>query len=533
MKAAQQVEMGQKKLIRSIAGVFLVAALTQTSVLAHQPSIELKLIGRFATGIFDGRAAEIVAHDPTTQRLFVANEQESQVDVLDIHDPTNPVALRPIDVSPYGPDPNSVAVHRGVVAVAVEGPARTDPGVVVFFDPNGQFLSSVTVGALPDMLTFTPNGKKVLVANEGEPNDEYTVDPEGSISIIDVSDGAQNVTQADVRTADFTGFNSATLDPSIRIFGPGATVAQDLEPEYLTVSHNSQKAWVSLEENNALAVVDIKSAKVEKLVGLGFKNHNLPGNGLDASDRDNAINIRPWPVSGMYQPDAIASYRFRGETYLVTANEGDNRDYPGFGERVRVKDVKLDPAVFQNAADLQQDANLGRFRITQVNGDTDNDGDFDQLFSFGARSFSIWTAAGQLVFDSGDDFEQITAARLPADFNSDSDNNGSFDTRSDDRGPEPQGVVIGKAFGSTYAFIGLEFIGGIMVYNISNPLTPSFVQYINTRDFSGDPQAGTAGDLAPEGVIFIKAKDSPNGKPLLVVANVVSGTTTIFEIRSR
>jgi hypothetical protein len=529
MKAARQVGIRQRKLVRSIAGVLTISALTATSALA-KPSIELKLIGRFATGIFDGRAAEIVAHDPASQRLFVANEQESQLDVLDIRAPTNPVALSPIDVTPYGPDPNSVAVHRGVVAAAVEGPTRTDPGVVVFFDTNGQFLSAVTVGALPDMLTFTPNGKKVLVANEGEPNDEYTVDPEGSVSIIDVSAGARNVTQADVRTADFTAFNRAPLDPSIRIFGPGATVAQDLEPEYLTVSHNSKKAWVSLEEGNALAVIDIQHARVEKLVGLGFKNHSLPRHGLDASDKDGQINITTWPVSGMYQPDAIASYRFRGETYLVTANEGDERNYPGFDERKTVGEVTLDPTVFPDAATLQQEANLGRLRITTVNGDADNDGDFDQLFSFGARSFSIWTAAGQLVFDSGDDFEQITAARLPADFNSDSNNNGSFDTRSDNRGPEPEGVVIGKAFGSTYAFIGLEFIGGIMVYNISNPFTPSFVQYINTRDFSGDPQAGTAGDLGPEGLIFITAEDSPNGKPLLVAAHEVSGTTTIFEI---
>jgi hypothetical protein len=290
---------------------------------------------------------------------------------------------------------------------------------------------------------------------------------------------------------------------------------------------------VTLEENNALAVIDLKDARVEALHGLGFKDHSVAGNGLDASDTDDGINIRPWPVSGMYQPDALDTYRFRGETYLVMANEGDEREYngvPGFDERARVRDVTLDPVAFPDAATLQQDANLGRLRITTTQGDPDHDGDFDQLFAFGARSFSIRTATGQLVFDSGDNFEQITADLLPAFFNSDSNTNNSFDSRSDDKGPEPEGVVIGKAFGRTYAFIGLEYIGGIMVYDISNPFAPAFVQYINTRDFSGDPEAGTAGDLAPEGLIFIKAKDSPTGQPLLVAAYEVSGSTTLYAI---
>jgi 2',3'-cyclic-nucleotide 2'-phosphodiesterase/3'-nucleotidase/5'-nucleotidase len=532
MNIAQSCRIVQRLCVRGIAGALFVVACTHSAATAGS-SIALTPLGTFKTGIFDDNAAEIVAHDPTTQRLFVANEHNSQLDVIDIRDPAHPVARPPIDVSPYGPDPNSVAVHHGVVAAAIEGAVKTDPGVVAFFDADGHFLSRVTVGAQPDMLTFTPNGRQVLVANEAEPNEDYTIDPEGSVSIIDVSGGAQRVTQADVRTAHFREFNDATLDPSIRIFGPGAAVAQDLEPEYIAVSHNSRTAWVTLEENNALAVVDLKDARVEALHGLGFKDHSVAGNGLDASDRDGGINIQPWPVLGMYQPDALDTYRFRGETYLVMVNEGDEREYngvPGFDERARVRDVTLDPAAFPEAATLQQDANLGRLRITTTNGDPDHDGDFDQLFAFGARSFSIRTATGQLVFDSGDEFEQITADLLPAFFNSDSNTNDSFDSRSDDKGPEPEGVVIGKAFGRTYAFIGLEYIGGIMVYDISNPFAPSFVQYINTRDFGGDPEAGTAGDLAPEGLIFIKAEDSPTGQPLLVAAYEVSGSTTLYAI---
>ena len=496
---------------------------------APTKDIELKPIGTYAAGIFDESAAEIAAHDPKTQRLFVVNGGTSSIDVLDISNPTAPQFLFAIDVTPYGAQANSVDVDKGVVAVAVEADIKTDPGRAVFFDADGNFLSAVTVGALPDMITFTPNGKTVLVANEGEPDDSYTIDPEGSVSIINLKHGAARVTQDDVVNAGFAPFNGASLDPSIRIFGPGASVAQDLEPEYITVSHESKTAWVTLQENNAIGVLDIKRGVFTELVGLGFKNHLFPSNALDASDRDGAINIANWPVFGMYQPDAIASFRYRGNTYLITANEGDARDYDGFSEEARVESLALDPVAFPNAAFLKDNARLGRLNVTTANGDRDGDGDFDRLFAFGARSFSIRSETGALVFDSGSQFERITAQAFPNFFNSDNNAN-TFDTRSDNKGPEPEGVTVGELFGRTYAFIGLERIGGVMVYDVTDPSSPRFVQYINNRNFSGDVKAGTAGDLGPEGLLFIPGSDSPTHEPLLVVANEVSGTTTLYEI---
>lgn len=253
-------------------------------------------------------------------------------------------------------------------------------------------------------------------------------------------------------------------------------------------------------------------------------------NGLDASDSDGAINITNWPVLGMYQPDALASYEVKGETFIITANEGDGRDYDGFSEEAEVKDLVLDPTAFPNAAELQADETLGSLTVTTANGDTDGDGDFDKLYAFGGRSFSIWDTQGNLVYDSGDDFEQITAALLPENFNSDNTENNSFDSRSDNKGPEPEGVAIGAIDDHIYAFIGLERIGGVMVYDVTNPESPTFIEYVNNRNFEGDALAGTAGDLGPEGLTFIAAEDSPNGKPLLAVANEVSGTTTLFEI---
>ena len=495
-------------------------------------TISLSPIGTHASGVFDGSGAEISSYDPKTKRVFVTNAADKAVDVLDIHDPSHPAKLFSINFTDPEGSPTSVAVKHGLVAVAVPSDTKEAAGNVRFYDTQGVHKLTCTVGVLPDMITFTPDGRYVLTANEGEPKSDYSVDPDGSVSIIDVKSAKHGHT-CSVRTATFTAFNpfKAQLQAKgVRIFGPNASVAQDLEPEYIAVSADSHTAWVSLQENNALAVVDIRRAKVLNILPLGLKDHAKPGNALDVSDKDDAINIANWPVFGMYQPDGIAAYRFGHKTFIVSANEGDSRDYDGYSEEARVGDVVLDATAFPNASDLQKKGNLGRLHMTTATGDLDNDGDFDQIHAFGARSFSIWSADGHLVYDSGDDIEKITAERLPNGFNSNNDKNGSFDTRSDDKGPEPEGVTLGEINGQTFAFIGLERIGGVMIYDVTNPYKVSFVDYVNNRDFSGNAEMGTAKDLGPEGLTFVSAEDSPNHKPLLIVTNEVSGTTTILEI---
>ena len=483
-------------------------------------------------------ASEIPAFDPGSGRVYVVAASTVNVYQMSAAGTLAPLAdLAPGFTPPAGTTaaPNSVAIRNGIVAVAYEikGSATNahQPGKVSFFDAaTGAFLNAVEVGHLPDMLTFTPDGKKVLVANEGEPNSygqANSFDPEGSVSIIDLSAG---VASATVQTAGFAGFNSqvaALKAAGVRIFGPGASVAQDLEPEYITVTPDGRTAVVTLQENNAVAIVDIASATVTEIRPLGLKDHSIAGNGLDASDRDGpgngpAINIASWPVRGMYQPDAIASYTVNGQTYFITANEGDSRDYSGFSEEIRVgaAGYGLDPTAFPNAADLKLNANLGRLTVTSATGDLDGDGDFDQIHVFGARSFTIWNDAGAIVFDSGDALETITASRTPTLFNSDGTAAG-FDTRSDNKGPEPEAVVLGQIGGRTYAFIGLERTGDVIVYDVSRPDRPQFIQYINT------PQ-----DRGVEGMAFVAAKDSPTGKPLLITAAEVSKTVTVFEINA-
>lgn len=525
------------------AALFLHATPTAS---AASGGITLTPIGTYASGIWNAGGAEIVAHDPDKQRLFVVNALAASIDVLDIKNPAVPTIVTSLVFTAFGGVANSVAVHDSIIAVAVEAVPKTSPGHVVLLDSKFKTLAVLQVGAQPDMLTFSKNGRWLLTANEGEPSSyglTNSVDPEGTVSIIDLSGDAEDVEQSDVRTVNFHKFNSpAVIDPAIRLFGPGATVSQDLEPEYIAISADSKTAWVTLQENNALAIIDIRSAKVTKLVSLGFKDHLLAENGLDPSDRDNAagtgpaINIGNWPVFGMYQPDGIASFRAGGKDYLVLANEGDAREYPNVtptsNEVVRVATLNLDTNAFPNASLIKSNSALGRLQVTSTLGDFDRDGDYDALFAFGARSFSIRDAKGKLVWDSGDDLERITSLANTNGFNVSNTGN-ARDSRSPAKGPEPEGVATGQAYGRTYAFIGLERVGGVAAYDVSNPKQPKFEFYVNRRDFSVNANATNflnAGDFGPEGIIFIEAKDSPNKKPLVVLANEISGTTTLFQV---
>ncbi|MGB5776851.1 MAG: choice-of-anchor I family protein [Sedimenticolaceae bacterium] len=550
----------------TLAIAVMAAALSAEA--AKEKNITLDLLGTYETGIFDDGAAEIVSYDPMTQRVFVINAADSIVELLDISDPSNPVKVNWIDVAPDIADAfpgsasggiNSVAVKNGIVAVAVENDNKQDNGWAAFYDVYGSFLGAVEAGALPDMVTFTPNGQYALVANEGEPSDDYAVDPEGSVTVIDLRKGFSNLPGM-TSTADFRGFNGATLPEGMRAPRPfGATFAQDLEPEYIATSHDSRTAWVVLQENNAVAEIDIRSATVTKLVGLGSKDHSQEENALDASNRDDKINIQPWPVNGLFMPDSIVAYRTRGKTYLVTANEGDGREYiyetesaaecktpdgsPVYefddGECIvyldeeRIKDLSLDPTAFPDAAYLQEDKNLGRLKAVATEGDTDGDGDYDQLYSFGARSITVWDAETFVGYDTGSTIEDVTATLFPDDFNSTNDENGSFDSRSDDKGPEPETAIVGKAFGRQYAFVGLERVGGVMIFDVTEPEKAiRYVDYVNNRDFAvEDVESSEVGDLGPEGLFYIKADDSPIDEPLLVVGNEVSGTTSIYQVK--
>ena len=502
----------------------------------------------YDSAVFDEGATEVLAYNPTTAQLFSVGMLAAAVDVFDVATDGSLTAGIPIDLTTdvaTATGANSVACHDGILAVAAEvvSGGVQQAGFIAFYDVSTttpSFLSAVPVGVMPEMVVFTSDGTKLLSANEGEAPKDYSSDPEGSISVIARPTGGwSTATAADVTTLGFSDFNvggsrDSEFPPDIRHVAPDtSTRAQALEPEYVAIAPDDSVAWVVLQEANAVATIDLGTDSITEITSLGTIDAIQAGHAFDASDRDDQVNIVNWPVYLMFQPDGVVSFEADGSTYYATANEGDARDDDwSWWEDDRVSGVDLDPDAFPGADVWQDSAALGRLKVSTIIGDVDDDGDLDELYGFGSRSFTIWDSTGALVWDSGNDFETITAAIYGYDFNNDNAENDP-DTRSDAKGPEPEGIAVGTVGASTYVFVGLERMGGIITYDVTDPTEPVFVSYVNDRDLNVDPTDPTqdAGDLGPEGLLFISAADSPvAGVPLLLVAHEVSGTIAVYSI---
>lgn len=524
-------------------------------------------------------AAEIVQYQQSTGYVFAVNSSgdKATVDVLDLKNAdasslsaddegvitnTNMTTVMQIDLSANtAGDANSIAISNelNMLAVAMAADSKGAKGHIAFYDISGatpSFVKNVEVGYLPDMVTFTPDSKQVVVANEGEPSGDYLTDPVGSISIIDITNGEVAATANDLGFASYND-KQATLEAQGAMFpNPkgrtikgqviATTVAMDLEPEYVAVSKDSKTAYVSLQENNAMAIVDLTKKELVKVQGLGVKSWAELT--IDASDKDSGINFQRYEnLYGMYQPDTIASYDWKGANFIVSANEGDGREYffdaddeasclaaggldfddkdgcLSYTDEVRAEDLTLDADAFNHVNN--DDDDIGRLKVSNAKGDNDSDGDFDKLYTYGARSFSIWDGNGNLVFDSGDDVGRITAAIHGEAFNNDEDEN-KGDTRSDAKGAEPEALALGMVGDRHYAFVGLERMAGIMVYDITNPFNVQFKDYFINRGTSEG--SDITGDLAPEGMTFTPATDDTPAR--LVVGNEISGSVSVWEI---
>ena len=490
----------------------VVALLATAAPAAAAPSlspIELDPIGRTAALGLGG--AEIAAFHAGSARTFATNAAANRLDIYDFADPSSPSLLESVDLAPFGGGPNSVAVTKGgVVAVAVEAAVKTDPGSIEFFTVDGDHLCGVTVGALPDMVTLTDSDRMLLVANEGEPSTSGLVDPEGSVSIVDLRQGACDAT---VRTA---GFDGVPLLNGPRIVTFGNTPAKDFEPEYIATHGN--RAWVTIQEANAVGVLDLVNAEFEYVRGLGYKDHGLAANALDPNDQ-NGVLLGTFPgLLGMYQPDAIAAYHTAAGLHLLTANEGDARENGVTVEEVRASTLasRLDPDAFPSGLGA-----LGRLNVTNTQGDTDGDGDFDKLYSFGGRSMSILDSFGRLTFDTGSALERYVRDNDALTFNADHALAAVVDNRSDNKGPEPEAVAVGDVDGRTYGFLGAERQSGIFAFDLdAAPGEARLAGYVNTRPL----------DRGPEGSLFVDKNDSPTGKPLLLMTNEVTGTIAVYEL---
>ncbi|OEF93739.1 choice-of-anchor I family protein [Vibrio splendidus] len=540
----------------------------------------ISLVSRsIADAPFDTSAAEIVSYDSCTDKLYVVNAQAQKVDVLSMNADSAPTSAGSIDLqsaaAASGIDigaANSVSTHQGLVAVAIENADKQQNGIIALYRSDTlELITTYAAGALPDMVSFSKDGRYIASANEGEPNADYSIDPEGSVTLVDLTNGPL---QATVTQIDFKAFNQgqprhAELTDKVRISAPNATIAQDLEPEYLTFADNG-KLYVALQENNALAAIDVASAHVDAIFGLGGKPWDNAK--LDASNKDKNIgNLQNYAMlEGLYMPDSITSYSVEGNTYIVTANEGDGREYgikttqkmcdeKGFEwdgddyqgtenyatekdfciayvDEVRGKKLDVD-ANHPLAGALIDNKQLARLKVIKPQGTLAAD---QKVQAFGSRSFSIWDESGELVFDSGDDFARIVLDQDPANFNSTNDNNQSGDDRSDDKGVEPEAIEVAEINGKHYAFIGLERQGGIMVYDVTQPESASFISYLNNRGFTqpvctkvdedgdcdNDTYNSKAGDLGPESIKYFTRSDNH----FIAVGNEVSGSTSVYRV---
>ena len=543
-------------------------------------ALNISLVGRAVLNAQSPEgAAEIVAYQASKKWIYAINSSgdEAVVNIIPadtfdtaalvqdnegIVNATNLTSTITLTLNDNTPgDANSIAIDENnqMLAVAMAAKNVGEAGQIAFYDISGDtpaFIKNVPAGFLPDMVTFNHDGTKVVVANEGEPNGDYSIDPEGSVSIINIVEGVVADTATNI---DFTTYNSqqAELESDGFVFANptgrtingnviNTTVAMDLEPEYVSISKDNNYAYVSIQENNGLAIINLEDNSVE-LKALGFKDWSDLQ--IDASDKDGGVNFKSYPgLYGMYQPDTISSFSWKGANFIVSANEGDAREYffdvtdeadctakggldydeddgcPAYIDESRVEDLTL-AANFDYLNN--DDDDIGRLKVSTVKGDTNDDGQYESLYAYGARSFTIWDSNGLVVFDSGDDIGRITASVHGEAFNNNEDEN-EGDTRSDDKGAEPEALTIGTIDERTFAFIGLERMGGIMVYDITNPYDVQFEDYFYNRGVIEG--ADITGDLAPEGMVFVPAEQSATGEPLLIIGNEISGSIAVWQI---
>ncbi|MBP3306417.1 MAG: copper amine oxidase N-terminal domain-containing protein [Anaerotignum sp.] len=516
------------------------AAEVKVEGLENGKAINLEKIGGYDSGFSnkDGGVAEIISHDKMKNQAWVVNGATGKLDILSLDQVTGGISEKmsaksldiPAIIAKAAPDfqygdMTSVAVHgeKGIVAVALQDVDYNKHGYAAILTTDEELLTMMEAGCQPDNIVFTPDGRKILVANEGEPREgigEGIVDPAGSVTVITLD--AADVQKSTAVTVDFEVFDSQreTLIADGIIMVKDNLPSVDFEPEYITAT--DQKAYIALQENNAIAVLDLDTKEYSGVYSLGYKDLSGEKDALDLVE-DGVYEAKTYDAVSAYMPDGIAVYETDGKTYILTANEGDAREWGDYCNEIKATVTATDGTEAEN--------------VRVINAEVTDGLPEGKTVLYGARSFSIYRVDNDgltQVFDSGNDFEVKTAGYFPSYFNISNDDN-AFDSRSPKKGPEPESVVIGKVEGRTYAFVALERIGGIMVYDITHPEKADFCNYINTRDFSEDPEAveKLTGDIAPEGLAFIPAEDSHSATPVLLAAYEVSGTVGAYAVAEK
>ncbi|XP_052712342.1 uncharacterized protein LOC128186563 isoform X2 [Crassostrea angulata] len=507
-------------------------------------------------------AAEQLAYDPAQKILYVTGEE--RLNVVDLSNPSDPIMLYRKQFVKM--DPTDVEYCGNHVFVSVANDEKPEDGKVLVFRKYNRrhntmpIVLEVVVGPSPNMLLPTINCQKVLVALEGEAfaRGGNLIDPEGAIGLLKFPSSYISDTTYSYKVLDFRSFNDKY--PILARSGVryvykenGNTLAQDLEPEHITFSADEKKAYISLQENNAIAEVDMVLETITDLRGLGFKDWTKYK--LDPSDEDGGINIYPYPIYGMYQPDAIRTVTIGGREYIVTADEGDSKDYSGlklttsgFDETKRVRDITLanNSEVLQWARkrkipSIQHDALLGKLSVSTQEGRL-RDGTYDKLYSYGGRGFSVLRSdTMERIYDSGSIVEESHAMQFPKLFNSYAKSSVNItdtqDSRSDSKGPECESLAVAYSGTRVIVFVGCERPGTISIYSFNSNMTEGTLESINSgaktvlgtwgEAFDG----GLLTDMDTDDIKYLPPFQSPTGQPLLVVTGSDTGTVSLFHVR--
>ncbi len=548
-----------KKLSLAVTTLFTTSALItagQFPVRANEATVKITEISAIS---LDGEGSgEIATFHPGSKRIFATNGVKNSIDIFDISNVAAPKKVGSLSLSPYGNDVTSVAAGRDVVVAAVlvtetfsaTGAPSTPNGKLVVFDTNGKVLSSPDIlGVLPDSVTFAPNGTTALVAIEGQPvcakDDPATTakedtdyskasDPEGGVSIVDLTNPAAPV----VKFAGFKQFNVAQMKAKgIAVSSVVNNVAKDFEPEFITAVDNKY-AYVTIQEANAIGKLDIEAASFES-VTRAFES-KLSVTARDTSDRDSGAGPRNYAnVVGASQPDAIASFKVGSGHYFVTANEGDAREYTCLNDDQRGSSLKVDSRRFPNWSTLSANAALGRAKVNPTIGDRDGDGDIDTIHLRGSNSMTMYRN-GIALWDSGELLDQIQikafgVANINGSHSLSSDKstmNYVGQDRSDDKGSEPEGVAVGMVGNTRVAILGLERMTALAVFDITQPRTPVFQEWLQMLPAKATP-AKDVKHWSPEGIVFVSADKSPSGKALIITSYELSGSISIHQIEPR
>ncbi|ACS99660.1 choice-of-anchor I family protein [Paenibacillus sp. JDR-2] len=502
-------------------------------------TLSVEKIGTLSIGTSnkDGGVAEIVKYNKDNNKFYLVNGSGNPptLEIVSLGNAKGTLTTEKTvlvkDLSEtkgfvYG-DLTSVDINTTTkrVSVSVQEKDPLKPGKILVLDYDGNYVTEYGAGVQPDMIKSTEDGRYILTADEAEPR-LVTQDAKGSITIVDTVTGKSTPAYFDDPSVIEDGVHiRGALDPvtnTVKSSGSKQDALYDLEPEYITLSADGKTAYVTLQENNAVAVVDIATQKVTAVKALGLKDYNNPANALDVQS-NGSIQLETVPFKGMYMPDGAASYTVNGKTYILTANEGDASEFRVNASTAGALKGSLDP----NSEAYKFLKDTTAYDAIEVAGDMGNDG----IYMYGGRSFSIWNADSMdQVYDSGNDFENITAVRLPDYFNV-SNSKITMDDRSVKKGPEPEDIKVGKVGDRQLAFIGLERVGGLMTYDVTDPEHPQFANYTNTRVFKGaDDKVNLDTDTGPEGIEFIPASVSPTGQPLVLVAYEVGGKVGIYQL---